>query len=181
MINISKFSGKCDVYDSLIEIHRYTEEELRNNVKIYIGNSQEPLKISSHKDLIPYYPYLIGMVFYDNVERKSVVRLSSKSFVDREERECLERRLQELIKIYNRCKRKKIEFDVDEALTRVVWSGWNEEPYRELANRVKENGKKATIDGIHLQMHERYRQLLVDEMIKNELNPCDYGDYERFL
>lgn len=63
----------------------------------------------------------------------------------------------------------------------MVWNGWNEESYRELANRVKEKGRKATIDGIHLKMHERYRQLLVDEMLKHGLDPCKYGDYKRFI
>ena len=177
---MSRWSGKCDCFDSLIEIHKYTEEELKNNVKIYIGNNTEPLHIEKMSDLIPYYPYLIAIACYDNVERKSVIRLSSESFVDREERECLEWRLKDLIRIYNRCKRKKIEFDVEDAVKQITWNGWNEEPHRELANRVKENGKKATINGIHLKMHERYRKELVDEMLKNGLNPADYG-YERFI
>lgn len=178
---ISCYSGKCDCFDSLVEIGRYTEEELKNNIKIYVGKSQEPLQITSYKDLIPYYPYLISSAYYDNAERKAAVHLTSESFVDREERECLEWRLKHLLRIYNRCKRKKIEFNVDEALTEVVWNGWNEESYRELANRVKEKGRKATIDGIHLKMHERYRQLLVDEMLKHGLDPCKYGDYKRFI
>lgn len=145
-----------------------------------MGSYQEPLQISSYKDLIPYYPYLIGTTYYDNAERKSVIRLSSESFVDREERESLEWRLKELIRIYNRCKRKKIEFNVEDAVKQVTWNGWNEEAHRELANRVKDSGKKATVDGIHLKMHEYYRKELVDEMIQNGLNPADYG-YGRFM
>ena len=31
---MSKFSGRCDVYDSFVMIHNYTDEELKNNVKI---------------------------------------------------------------------------------------------------------------------------------------------------
>jgi lysyl-tRNA synthetase class I len=176
---ISRYSGKCDWCDSL-EIHNYTLEELQNNVKIYIGNNQEPLHISKMSDMIPYYPYLISIACFNNAERKSIIHLSSESFVDREEKECLEFMLGYLLRIYNRCKRKKIEFNVDEALREIVWNGWNEEAYRELANRVKENGKKATIDGIHLRMHEIYRRELASEMIKNGLNPNDYG-YGRFV
>jgi len=131
-------------------------------------------------DLIQYYPHLIGMAWYNNLKRKSVIHLTSESFVDIEEREILEFKLKNVLRVYNRCKRKKIEFDVEEALKELVWSGWNDEPYRELANRVKEKGKKATIDGIHLRMHERYRQELVNEMIENGVNPADYG-YERFV
>ena len=164
-----------------MEISNYTLEELQNNVKIYVGyDNPEPLHIEKMEDLIPFYPHIIGSASYNNVERRAVIYLSSESWVDIEERNCLEWRLKDLLRIYNRCKRKKIEFNVDEAVKEVTWNGWNEEPYRELANRVKEKGKKATIDGIHLRMHERYRQELVDEMLRNGLNPADYG-YGRFV
>ena len=160
-------------------IRNYILEELQNNVKIYVGNNKEPLHIEKISDLIPYYPYLISSAVYTDEE--SVVRLSSKSFVDREEREILEWRLKDLLRIDNRCKRNKIEFDVEEVRKKIVWNGWNEEPYRELANRVKMYGKKATVDGIHLRMHEHYRKELVEEMLKHDINPCKYGDYERFI
>lgn len=177
---MSRYSGKCDCFDSLVIIHEYTEEELKNNVKIYVGNSDIPLKIESSKDLIPFYPYLIGSAYFDNEEKKSVVHLSSESFVDREERESLEFKLKRLLTIYNRCKRKKIEFNINEAVKEVAWDKYDEKIYRILAERVREKGKKATIDGLHLEMHEYYRKELVDEMNKNGLNPADYG-YERFV
>lgn len=179
MVNISRYSGKCDWKDSL-EIHKYTLEELQNNVKIYVGNNSEPLHIEKMSDMIPYYPYIIASACFDNVQRKSVIHLTSESFVDREERDILEWRLKDLLKIYNRCKRKKVEFDVEEAVKEITWNGWNEKAHRELANRVKEKGKKATVDGIHLRMHERCRQELVKEMLKNDIDPCEYG-YERFV
>jgi hypothetical protein len=181
VIIISKFSGKCDVFDSLIAINGYTDEELKNNVNIYIGDVKTPLKIENQQSLIPYYAHLVCGSLHDNKERKASIYITKESFVDREERENLEWRLEKLLTIYNRCKRKKIEFDVEEALKEIVWNGWNEEPYRKLANRVKEHGKKATVDGIHLRMHEHYRRDLVDEMIKNGLNPLRYGDYARFM
>ena len=206
MIVISKYSGKCDFYIHLWIGGAETEEEAFNKfngTKLYICQPlpddfswdkalEEKINIpetyykkveySSIKDLIPLYPHLIVFSGCDNTDsRNSVVCLTRESFVDSEERESLKFRLKEILKIYNRCKRKKIEFDVEEALKEVVWNGWNEEPYRELANRVKLYGKKATIDGIHLRMHERYRQELVNEMLKHGLNPCDYGDYGRFV
>ena len=133
------------------------------------------IEYSSIKDLIPFYPYLVGFSCGD------VICISDESFVDEEERDRLETSLKWLLRIYNRCKRKKMEFNVEDALKEVCWNGWNEEPYRELANRMAKNGKKTTIDGIHLRMHEHYRQELVEEMLKYGLNPCDYGDYARFL
>lgn len=178
---MSKWSGKCDFADSL-EIHNYTLEDFQNKVTIYIGNSTEPLHIEKMEDLIPYYPHLISMAWYNNLKGKSVIHLTSESYVDIEERDILEFRLKCLLKIYNRCKRKKIEFNVDEAIKDITLNGWNEEPYRELANRVKEKGKKATIDGIHLKMHDYYRQELVNEMLKNGINPADIGNnYQRFI
>lgn len=178
---MSIFSGKCDVYDTLVGIHEYTDEELKNNVDIYIGNVRTPLRIESKKDLIPYYPHLISVGSFDNEKRKSTIFITSKSHVDYEEEDILNWRLKDLLRIYNRCKRKKIEFNTDEAVKKITWNGWNEEAYKELAKRVKEYGKKATIDGIHLRMHERYRQELVGTMIKNGLDPSFYGDYERFV
>ena len=202
---MSRYSGKCDWCDHLW-MGAETEKEAFNKfngTKLYICQPlpedfdfEDALKnkvnipetyykkveYSSIKDLIIYYPYLVVFAGVDNADsRNSVVCLSRESFVDSEERENLEWRLKHLLRIYNRCKRKKVEFDVEEALKEIVWNGWNEEPYRELANRVKLHGKKATIDGIHLRMHERYRQLLVDEMLVHGLNPADYKDYERFV
>lgn len=176
---MSRYSGKCDVYDCLVDIHRYTEDELKNNVEIYVGDSTTPLVINSWKDLIPYYPYIIGSSSHDNVTKKAVVYIGRESFVDREERERLEFYLRQVLKVYNRCKRKKVPFDKEMALKEASISNYNNETIREIVDRVAINGKKASVDGIHLQIHEYYRRELVDEMIKNGLNPADYG-YERF-
>lgn len=177
---MSRFSGKCDFYDSIVMIHEYTLEELQNKVRIYIGGSKIPLHIENMEDLIPYYPYIVIAAYYDNVERKSVMRLSPDSFVDSEEKEILNFYLKQLLKYYNHCKRKKIEFDTENAVNKTCWTLWDKEGYIELANRIKEYGNKATIDGIHLKMQEIYREELVEEMIRKGLNPCKYG-YERFM
>lgn len=203
---MSNYSGKADFYDHLFMSREpATEEEALNKfngTKLYIRQPlpdsfdlevalknkvnipetyYKKVEYSSIKDLIPLYPHLISFAGIDNADsRNSVVCLSSESFVDREERESLEWRLKELIKIYNRCKRKKIEFDVEAAVKEITWNGWNEEIHRELAERVKKNGKKATIDGIHLKMHECYRRELVEEMLRHGIDPCEYG-YERFV
>lgn len=205
VIFISRVSGKYDFCDSLFGSVETEEEAFNkfNGTKLYIiqplpedfsweealenkvnipETYYKKVEYFSIKDLIPLYPYLIGFAGYDNTDsRNSVVCLSRESFVDSEERKNLEFRLKRLLTIYNRCKRKKTEFNVDDAVKEIVWNGYDEEPYRELANRVKMHGKKATVEGLHLKMHEYYRQLLVEEMIKHDLNPCDYGDYERFV
>lgn len=175
---MSMFSGKCDCYDTLVVIHNYTEIDLKNKVEIYVGNNTEPLHIDSYKDLIPYYPHLISSAMFS--KGKSVVHLSSESFVDSEERESMEFRLKELIKIYNRCKRKKIDFNINDSVKEICYGDWNKDIICALAKRVKENGKKATIDGLHLKLHEMYRKELVDVMVENNLDPREYG-YDRFM
>lgn len=177
---MSRFSGKCDVYDSLVEIHEYTDKELRDNVNIYFVGSDKPLHINSVRDLIPYYPHIISSAGFNNVDRTATIYISKDSYVDCSERRILESCLHDFTKIYNRCKRKKMDFAVNDAIKEVSWNNWNIEALTELANRVKERGKKATINGIHLIAHEQYRQELVDVMLKNGLNPADYG-YGRFI
>lgn len=180
MITISKFSGKCDLYDCL-DIHQYTEDELKNNVKIYVGYDKEiPLEINAYRDLIPYYPYTISISYFNNVERKSIIYLSKESFVDREEREFLESKLERALKIYNQCKKKHIPFDQETAMQEIDPYNLNYDTCLKLLNRVETFGEKATISGLHLSMHEKYRMELVTEMIVNGLNPAKYG-YRRFL
>ena len=102
MIIISVFSSKCDVYDSLVMIHNITDF---SNVRIYAsGNHIIPLRIDSQKDLIPYYPYLVAMMSSSKDGYMSVY-LSGKSYVDTEEEERLQWRLNQLKKYYRRCKR----------------------------------------------------------------------------
>lgn len=156
---MSNVSGKCDFKDSLW-MGGETEEEVFNKfngTKLYICQPlpddfdlEEALKnkvnipeayykrveYSSIKDLIPLYPHLISFAAVDNTNPKtSVVCLSRESYIDREERENLEFRLKEILRIYNRCKRMKIAFNVDEVVKEVVWNGYNEKPSRELAKR----------------------------------------------
>ena len=172
---MSRYSGKCDLADT---VEMQGEKIL--NAKIYLPYANRPLLINDMKDLIQYYPYLIASACFDNVEGRSIIQLTSESWVDTAERRSLTFELQLLIKIYNRCKRKKIEFDVDSAVNEICFGNFKREQITELAQRVKLNGSKATIDGIHLPVHERYRRELVDEMLRNGLNPANYG-YERFV
>lgn len=166
MIFISIFSGKCDVYDTLIQTFRYSLEELQNGVNIYVGDSKESLHISKMKDLIPYYPYLITSAYYDNINRKANIQISSESYVDREEREILQRYLEEIIKIYKKCKRNKVDFTLDLAFQESYFSfaRWNYDVCKEIYNRVQKDGAKANIEGIHLKIFDKYRQNLAEEL-----------------
>lgn len=173
---MSQFSGKCDLYDTLIDIYGF---ENSKNSKIYVGDSKIPLVINSQKDLIPYYPNLICTGAFNNITGEHVLHITKESYVDIEEKERLDMYLKSVLKIYNRCKRKKEVFDFEKATEQVSYYA-NKDIIKEIAYRVSINGKKANTDGIHLKSSDYYRQKLVDEMIKNGLDPKDFG-YEDFV
>lgn len=158
---MSMFSGKCDLYDH-IEIYGL-ENTLKS--KIYVGwDSDKPLDIKEERDLVPYYPFVISMGAFNN--GVGTIHLMSKSWVNYEEEDTLKFYLEQILKIYRRCKRKKIEFNVDEVWEEVSNIFWKRDEIRELIERVKEHGKKATYDGIHLSSKNYYREQLIKEMIK---------------
>lgn len=201
---MSKFSGKCDFYDHIFissdnkdeafqrfkGTQLYIMQPLPDNFdfkeafanKVNIPETYyKKIEYSQISDLIPYYPHLVATAYIDNIDsNNSIVCLSSKSFVDAEESDFLSADLKWLIKVYNRCKRKKMEFNVEEAVKEVSIGEHNKEQVSELANRVARDGKKATIEGVHLPLKDYYRQALVDEMVKYDLKPAEWG-YERFV
>ena len=160
---ISKYSGKCDFKD-MCEIHNI-DNILKSNV--YIGWNIIPLKFESEKDLIPYYPYIVGSSSTTNGVGE--IRLSTESYVDRSERESLEFYTKACQKYVNKCKRKKEFCDIGH-FNKENNYGYNE-VYEEIISRLMmvgfEKDFKFTLDGIYLPMAERYRKELYDEMIKN--------------
>ena len=155
MITISRFSGKCDCYDWLSD---KSDEDL-SNMEIFVGDNIVPLRINNQHDLAPYYPCLVcsgdGMS----------VNLSERSFIDAEEEDHLSWILNEAKKYRRKCKRNKIEYDPNEFIERSsYWSG--KASMREIAERVRLYGDKATIEGIHDEIHEHYRNELLEEMIR---------------
>ena len=109
-------SGKSDFQD-IVEMH-YSAEEILSKYKIYASiNDIIPLKIETKKDLVAYYPYLVS-VMSSNKEEGGVIMLY-KSYIDMEEEKSLTYKLNDLIKYYKKCKRKKIPFDKNEALKKI--------------------------------------------------------------
>lgn len=166
---MSIYSGKCDVYDSLVEINNISDFD---NVKIYAnGNHIIPLRIDSQRDLIPYYPYLVSMMSSTKDGEKTIY-LSEKSYVDTEEEERLQWRLEQLKKYYRRCKRNHEPYDEKEAIKKICIWNVSEDYETELVNRVKIDGEKATYDGIHIPIFDKMRKKLYDDMV--------YAGYSKF-
>ena len=157
---ISKYSGKCDFKD-MCEIHNI-DNILKSNV--YISWNIIPLKFESEKDLIPYYPYIVG--FSTTINGIGEIRLSTESYVDRSERESLEFYTKECQRYVNKCKRKKEEVNLDHFDT--MYNQYNKDIYKEILTRLVDKSKEFTLDGIYLTMAEYYRKELYDEMVKNE-------------
>lgn len=70
---MSKFSGRCDLYDSLIMIGEVSDF---SNVHIFINDNPIELRIDSQKDLIPYYACIASVSVYSDGEY--FIRISGK-------------------------------------------------------------------------------------------------------
>ena len=143
-------------------------DDLLEKYQIYAcWNDLVPLNMKSKKDAVAYYPYLISMM-YSTKDNGGFVHLSSEPFINQEEEEQMEWRLESLLKLYRSCKRKKISFDKEEVIKRICFCPDCPKPHEiELINRVAELGEKATVDGIHDDMHDRMRREWYDLMLEN--------------
>jgi len=150
---MSQFSGKCDLYDSVVMIGRYDIDK----IQLYITKDERnyPIKLNEPRDLIPYYPYVPYLSFCHDGVYKAYL---SGSWIDYEETDMLTWQLNDILREYRRCKRKKIPFDTSRL------SDWND---KRIIERVKEQGEKATIEGIHRPMHNHWRKALAEEMERN--------------
>lgn len=162
---MSRYSGKCDVFDWF---GGYDDELIRKS-NFYISGHIVPLRINNHHDLAPYYPYLV--VIGTGSNGYQTVRLSEESFVDVEEREKLGWILRDIQKYYRKCKRKRIIYNIDEAISQGCLFSPGDERKR-IAEIVGERGEKVTVEDliseykIRHPMSEYYRKKLFERMIE---------------
>lgn len=163
---MSIYSGKCDVADWFED---YDDEMIRKS-NFYISGHIVPLRIDNHHDLSPYYPYLIAVGGRDSSGHSSIL-LSEESFVDSEEREMLGWKLCDIQKYYRKCKRKRINYNIDEATSQgCLFCSWDN--IRRIAEIVGERGEKVTVEDliseykIRHPMSELYRKKLFERMIE---------------
>lgn len=159
---MGKWSGKCDCSDSFMD----ESDEYIANSKFYIHTKDgrdHKLDIKSWKDLAPYATHLIASMGRDT--EKACVFLASTSFIDEEEEKRLTFVLDTFKKYWRKCKREKKEYIVDDALKLRNFFGEPAEYEILLALKVKQDGEKATIKGIHDSLHEYYRKEFYDYLI----------------
>ena len=157
---MSVFSGKCDLYDCEVMIYGENNPEYWKGLRLYVGNPGKEVPINRPEDLVPYYPFIESIVTGRKCEDGTVERnvwIGEKSYITTQNEEMLEIYKKHLLTIYNRCKRKKIPYDVEAAWKEV--DSWNpREDILELARRVGKDGKKASIQGLHWSTIVAYDQ-----------------------
>ena len=174
---MSVYSGKCDLADHFW-MRANTEEDVekeiaRTDFYMWSKNGRKHrLDIHTLKDLVPYYPYLIGVACGSKEGRNTVI-IASESFVDQEEREFMEWELRDALKEYRRCKRKKIPFDPDAYYEKYIKT-WREHNYsREIVDRVARDGEKADLDGLYSEVKDKWDR----GRLAKELKRFGYDDY----
>ena len=176
---MSRFSGKCDFYDGFVAIHSDGEDEkILENLKklnLYVCGKDGRyylVKSDTIKDIVKYYPYLEGIACYD-VETGFNIYLSSSSFIDQEERQHREYKVEDVKKYWRKCKREKKLFDPDECAESLWWS--DKDAIRTIAERIDEDGNKAEFDDLHYPLWEYFRKEWFEEMVK-----VGYSEREAF-
>ena len=150
---MSKYSGKCDLAD-WIDGYEDRDPEFYKKIKLYVRekDGEKLVPLNSAKDLIPYYPFIIG---YGNGHSDGSMSLciGSKSYITQEEERYFEWEKDQMVKYYNYCKRKKIAYEVSDAIDYVLYGQDKADVrYREelepLARAVGQKGKKASCEGM---------------------------------
>lgn len=165
---MSKFSGKCDLCDMVEAIHCNSVDEIQefiDNTQFYmwVNDRRVKINISSRKDLALYYPYLVSMSCHS--DNKHTIVLSNDSFIDQEEADRLNFILNAAKQYYKKCKRDKKPFVEDECKKAIAF--FSPTKYEtELIKRVKKDGKKANIEGVHTYIHEYYRTKWYEALIE---------------
>lgn len=75
---MSRFSGKCDFCD---EIEIFGLEHILNS-EVYVGDSEEPLKLTCLADCVPYFPHIVCLSHHDTKKNCGHIWLTDKSWVD---------------------------------------------------------------------------------------------------
>lgn len=106
---MSKFTGKCDIYDSAFMLHDDPEDFVKHS-DFYLERGK--LDIKNAKDLIPYCTHITASAAYSK-DSGNTIHLSKDSFIDLEEREFLSWKIIDAIKAARKAKKEKKTFDFE--------------------------------------------------------------------
>ena len=146
---MSKWTGKCDFCDNCEMIHN--PQEFVEKSKIYLGDAR--VMIKEEKDLIPYYTHLISSACY-NKESGNTIHLSRDSFINSEEREFLSWKIRDIISMFRKAKKEKIEVTLDYVKSqKYYWGNGEDFIWSALIDKIKNN-----MDLIKVHLPKDYRE-----------------------
>lgn len=171
-IHEKKLSGKCCLEDTIGIWTNFEEDEIikflnRTNFYTDLSDGLKPenkITILSYKDLVPYLPRCETIMCMNHDGQNTIV-LDSKPHWMWEEEERIEWIVKNVFRVYNRCKRKKTLFTLEDCIKENAFET-NKDIISEIYDRIVKSGKKATFTDIRLNFTNKiYRQPLIEEMI----------------
>lgn len=177
---MSKYCGKCDLWDSLVMIGEVSDDSNWNNIDVYQltedsffdsdgWHNTNKLEIHSIKDLIPYAPF-ISCLSMGQKNDGDIIRtdyIGNKSFIDIEENERFEWVIRDARRICKSYKRKGEELSLDELVNKVTLWRTSEEYIKIICERVLAHpyAKHIKTDNLHTEIHNMYRKIWYNDMI----------------
>ena len=129
----------------------HNPQEFVEKSKIYLGDAR--VMIKEEKDLIPYYTHLVASACY-NKESGNTIHLSKDSFINSEEREFLSWKIRDIISMFRKAKKEKIEVTLDYIKSQnYYWGNGEDFIWSALIDKIKNN-----MDLIKVHLPKDYRE-----------------------
>lgn len=172
---MSKYSGKCDVYDHFCTHNKDIEEQLKNSY-ICVGKAQTQLELETEAQLALYFPYTIATGSWDSEFEKSHLWLSEHDYVRSSEIEMIDFYVHEAKKEKAFCKKHKIQYSVDDVYKkRFSWTApENKKALLEIIQRVEAGGRQK-YDDIRLPSYDFCRNIWLEDLINIYKYPTDFA------
>lgn len=168
---MSKYCGKCDLYDWFFIRDDPIEEQLSKS-KIYCKD--ELLKVKTEMDLALFFPYIVGTGYGDG-NGKSIIHIGENDYIREMELQRINTYVRDATSEKKRCKRNKLEYEPENVYkTRFSWmfSETDKEQVMEIISRVGEGGRQS-YDDIRLGSVDYWRNVWLNDLVQK------YGYDER--
>mgnify|MGYP007069954144 CR=1 FL=1 len=149
---MSRYSGKCDFGDT----YEILGERMKN-ADVFIGDNKVPLELNSKKDALPYFPFIVGLM--GSSDEKTVIYLSSESYVDEHEREILDMEWLQMQRLYRKLAKKGIP------TVETLIAGSLSQDVQMAQAMIDMKGKGSRPDNLTLSYLDYYRENLYKDMI----------------
>lgn len=115
----------------------HNPQEFVEKSEIYLGDAR--VMIKEEKDLIPYYTHLVASACYAK-ENGNTIHLSRDSFINSEEREFLSWKIRDIISMFRKAKKEKIEVTLDYVKSqKYYWGNGEDFVWSALIDKIKNN------------------------------------------